>query len=227
MTLQEFSSEFDINYNNIMSNAAPGLTEYEKSVLLTEAQELVVVELYNGRDVTGTSFEQTEELREYLSALVTSTSKTSSDIIKDYPNPISPDSKVFGINDLLFILYESMTIDSPYPCLSGKEIPVVPVTLDEYYRVSKNPFRGAGERRALRLNAADKIEIVTPYDISKYYVRYLRKPKPIILESLQSMNLTINRVSSASECELNSALHRPILYRAVSLAQEMMYQKKG
>lgn len=32
MTTQEFSSEFDILYNNIMSNAAPGLDEYEKSV---------------------------------------------------------------------------------------------------------------------------------------------------------------------------------------------------
>ena len=37
MTIQEFSSEFDVQYNNIASNAAPGLDEYEKSVLLTRA----------------------------------------------------------------------------------------------------------------------------------------------------------------------------------------------
>ena len=38
MTTQEFSNEFDVLYNNIMSNQAPGLDEYEKSVFLTKAQ---------------------------------------------------------------------------------------------------------------------------------------------------------------------------------------------
>jgi hypothetical protein len=37
MTNQEFINEFDILYNNIMSNQAPGLDEYEKSVYLTLA----------------------------------------------------------------------------------------------------------------------------------------------------------------------------------------------
>ena len=37
MTTPEFSNEFDVLYNNIMSNAAPGLNEYEKSVFLTKA----------------------------------------------------------------------------------------------------------------------------------------------------------------------------------------------
>lgn len=35
MNNKEFSREFDILYNNIMSNSAPGLNEYEKSVFLT------------------------------------------------------------------------------------------------------------------------------------------------------------------------------------------------
>lgn len=30
MTCEEFSNEFDILYNNVMSNQAPGLDEYEK-----------------------------------------------------------------------------------------------------------------------------------------------------------------------------------------------------
>jgi len=37
MTTGEFSNEFDLLYNNIMSNSAPGLNEYEKSVFLTKA----------------------------------------------------------------------------------------------------------------------------------------------------------------------------------------------
>ena len=42
MTAAEFSQEFDILYNNIASNQAPGLTEYEKSVLLTKAQDEII-----------------------------------------------------------------------------------------------------------------------------------------------------------------------------------------
>jgi hypothetical protein len=42
MTLEEFSNQFDVNYNNITSNQAPGLNEYEKGVFLTKAQNEVV-----------------------------------------------------------------------------------------------------------------------------------------------------------------------------------------
>lgn len=42
MTTQEFSNEFDVLYNNIMSNQAPGLDEYEKSVFLTKAQSEIL-----------------------------------------------------------------------------------------------------------------------------------------------------------------------------------------
>ena len=39
MTLAEFSDQFDVLYNNITSNQAPGLNEYEKSVVLTKAEK--------------------------------------------------------------------------------------------------------------------------------------------------------------------------------------------
>lgn len=70
MTNPEFSIEFDILYNNISSNKAPGLNEYEKSVFLTKSQEQIVTELYSGRNNTYNSFEETEEQRRYLSNLV-------------------------------------------------------------------------------------------------------------------------------------------------------------
>ena len=49
MTNTEFSSTFDILYNNIMSNAAPGLDEYEKSVFLTKAQLEIVKNYFNAK----------------------------------------------------------------------------------------------------------------------------------------------------------------------------------
>lgn len=70
MTTTEFSNQFDILWNNIMSNQAPGLDEYEKSVFLTDAQEQVVLTYYGGRPNSAISFELTEEIRRYLGSLV-------------------------------------------------------------------------------------------------------------------------------------------------------------
>lgn len=52
--------------------------------------------------------------------------------------------------------------------------------------------------------------------IAKYLVRYIRKPQPIILENLGE--LSIQGVSTPSECELNPLAHFDILLKAVEMA---------
>ncbi len=47
MTVDEFSNQFDVLFNNITSNQAPGLNEYEKSVFLTKAQDEIVKNYFN------------------------------------------------------------------------------------------------------------------------------------------------------------------------------------
>ena len=76
MTNEEFSNEFDVLANSNSIVKPFGLTdtplefnEYEKSVFLTKAQETIVRALYSG-NLTGKSFEETEELRKYLNTLV-------------------------------------------------------------------------------------------------------------------------------------------------------------
>lgn len=49
MTNEEFSNEFDVLYNSITSNQAPGLDEYEKSVFLTKAQDEIIKGYFNPR----------------------------------------------------------------------------------------------------------------------------------------------------------------------------------
>ncbi len=77
MRLEDFSNGFDtlLNSNSKRdgfgtSDADIRLDEYEKSLFLTEAQETYVISLYNGRNSSGESFEQTEELRRYLAPLI-------------------------------------------------------------------------------------------------------------------------------------------------------------
>lgn len=217
MITQEFSSEFDILYNNIMSNQAPGLDEYEKSVFLTKAQEEIIIELYSGRNPFNNSFEKTEEIKRYLSDLVKTYITYDK---KDGYVGLSETSVFFELpKDLWFITYESVSLeDDRLGCMNGKEILVVPVTQDDYFKISENPFKGANKRRALRLDVSNEIvEIVSEYNVNKYLIRYLSRPDPIILVDLQD-DLSINEVSVKTECKLNDVLHRAILEKAVQLA---------
>ena len=92
-----------------------------------------------------------------------------------------------------------------------------------YHKIKKNPFRGANFRRTLRLDLSDNnVEIVSKYEVTKYYVRYLRKLKPIILVDLPN-ELTIGGLGVATESEIHESLHQRMLEMAVQRA----LQSKG
>lgn len=217
MTNPEFSIEFDILYNNISSNKAPGLNEYEKSIFLTKAQEQIVTELYSGRNNTYSSFEETEELRRYLNSLVVTYGCYK---FEGSPNHVTSKSYSFVLpEDLLYITYEVCKNTSM------REFPVYPVSQDELSKIINNPFRGPSKHRVLRLdNGTNTVEIISNEEIIMYDIRYIRKPNPIILTDLED-DLSINGISEESECELDSSLHRTILDRAVALALQTMYSK--
>lgn len=214
------------------------LDEYEKSTFLTLAQDALVTELYSGKNVFKESFESTEENRRYLDSL-----------IKDYIGHITvidgrdnlvPDlyrldanSKFIALpDDLLFIVYETLSVISEDKCDNGKTISIVPVTLDSYIKTSKNPFKGSTDRRALRIdrgfietytpdNEEDPkkyVEIVSKYPNFVYYCRYIKDPDPIILIDLENEDLSIKGKNKISECKLHSTLHKSIVERAVTLA---------
>lgn len=224
MTTQEFSNEFDTLLNSYSTVPPYGdenklditLDEYEKSVFLTKAQEEIVVESYTGKNQFGESFERTEEIRRYLSDLVKTV--VLSEKLTGHVG-LSKTSMFFQLpEDVWFITYESATLkDERLGCLDGEEATIVPVTQDEYYRIAKNPFRGPSKGRAVRLDIGDRvIEVISDYNIDKYLVRYLSRPKPIVLVDLS--NISVNGVKVRTECELNPVIHRAILERAVRLA---------
>jgi hypothetical protein len=127
-------------------------------------------------------------------------------------------SKFFTLpEDLMFITYESVEI-SDGQCDDMTHLDVIPVRQDEYHKIKRNPFRGANNRRALRLDLSDGvIEIVAKFNVTSYYLRYLRKLRPIVLVNLGDEQ-SIEGVSTVSECELPEMLHQRILDRAVMLA---------
>lgn len=211
MNNSEFSEEFDILYNSICSNQAPGLDIYEKSVLLTLAQEDLVREYYSG---TNTSFEYTEEVRRALDGLV----KFANILPSKKSNPLGGTQYILP-DDLWFITYENVKIaDTNNTCLNDTELSVVPTTQDEYNRVRNNPFRGANRRQALRLDIGkSEVSLISKYPLGQYTIGYISELEPIILDNLE--DLSINGLSTANECKLNSATHRIILKKAVEAAR--------
>ena len=222
-TCQEWENGFDLLYQNITSNQAPGLNAYEKSVFLTDAEYAIEIALYNG--TLKNSFEETEELTSYLTTQVCQGDCSS---VANAPK-ILDKSKVYELpEDLLFVTLEMCTVD--VAGCGTKQAIVVPVTQDEFWRTSRNPFKRQNNDRVLRLaygsadNFSDGLytsrysELVSDNDIVKYTVRYLRKPEPIILEDLED-GLSIDGETTARTCKLPEALHQAILEEAVRRAK--------
>lgn len=219
MDTREFSSEFDILYNNISSNIAPGLTEYEKSVFLTQAQEQLVIAIYNGQ-FNGEAFEITEETRSYIRPLIEKINATPESVSSEFPDTWKHYTVDLKDNSdkIWFILFESVKFGEGCPCTKDTSVIVKPVAYDVYWSTSRNPFRGPNENRVLRIDkGGSTLELVSEYTISEYSISFLRKPSPIILEQLE--DVTIDGKTEVSTSELPENIHRQILLRAVQLAK--------
>ena len=197
--------------------------EYEKSLYLTKAQEELVLALYTGKNSYGESFEQTEEMRRHLASLVREVKLSPIQTSNGNPLGMESISKFFTLpENLWFITYESVQVTDA-KCDAMSTLDVYPVTQDEYHKIKRNPFRRANDRRALRLDLdEDVIEIVCKHTVSSYYVRYLKKLRPIVLEDMPS-GVSVNGRNTESACELHEALHQRIL----ELAVQMALQSKG
>lgn len=221
MTNEEFEREFDILYNNIASNTAPSIDLYEKSVFLTQAQEAIVMSIYEG------AFEHTEKLRNYIDALVTTKSyEEPDDNVTPTFHLVSPNSRLFQLpENLLEIVYEEFQYTKPNHCGNSPTVSIKPMEHDKFHEGRKSPFQRPNERHGIRLNVGENlVEIIADkQEPIIYTLRYLRKPRPIVLynrtpEEDYPSDLTVNGVSVYTSCELDSSLHRMILERAVALA---------
>ena len=232
MSTEEFSNEFDVLIQSFTQSVKFGntdsiaFTEYEKSVFLTKAQEQLVIELYNGKNPYNDAFEKTEEIRRYLNFLVKTVNLNPSQDDELNNNKITNKSFMFLLpKDLLFITYESVDTTNT-TCGSSLDIQVYPVTQDQFHRIKNNPFRGPSDKRVIRIDTGSSvIELISKYTIQSYFIKYLSKPKPIILQDITDENLSINGETKRMGCELNTVLHRTILERAVALAIKRLPSK--
>ena len=222
MTIQEFSDQFDVLYNNITSNQAPGLNEYEKSIFLTKAQEEIVKNYFTanskGNNI-GQGFDDSAKRQADFSCLM----KVGNCNAASVPAKIDRRSKIYSFPDDVFIV-----INESIYTLQGKLLQVIPLRYDVYTALMSKPFKRPLKNQAWRLlnygvvdgNSATRIaEIITNIgdDVANYSVRYIKKPDPIIIAALDG--LTIEGIGIPTECKLDPILHEDILQRAVELAK--------
>lgn len=225
MTVTEFSNEFDVLYNNIMSNQAPGLDEYEKSVFLTRAQEDILKAYFDPR---GNKYQEgfDDNARRQIEfsdliKVIAAKKLLASDAVPVGFIQTDPRSVVYKLptNPSVFIiLNERVLTNDSYP------LTVVPITYTDYTRLMQKPFKGPLKNQVWRLfqnggrNLCELIMYNGDEIINSYIIRYIIKPNPIILTQLPS-NLSIEGESEISECRLPEVLHKDVLLRAVELAK--------
>ena len=224
MTVTELNNEFDIHYNAIASNSAPGIDLYEKSVFFTKAQLELIKDYYNPKgNKYQTGFENSEKRRRDLNQLLKNF-KSSSYLLSN--NSIHKDSKFFIIPEDVFLITNESAKIKDKGCYLDDIINIKPYTQDDFNIQIDNPFKKPNHKVAWRLdfsklNNYNVVEIISPYNL-EYNMRYIKYPKPIILGDLITLypneNLTIDGYNTIQECELNEEIQREIIDRAVELA---------
>jgi len=226
MTTQEFSNEFDVLYNNIMSNQAPGLDEYEKSVFLTKAQLEILKNYFNPKgNKYGQGFDENAKRQIDFSTLITVAKPLQYTPEGGYVK-FDDRSQLYKMpQDILLMLNETgiNTVDGVKRLIS-----IIPMNYEEYARLMskpwKQPLKNQGWRLFQSTGGVDFIsEVVIKYNssLADYKIRYVKRPKPIILANLadEYSNVSIEGINTITECELDPILHPEILQRAVELAK--------
>ena len=232
MTLQEFNTNFDLLYNNIASNQAPGLDEYEKSVFLTNAQLELVKNYFNPKgNKYQEGFDQSPKRQLDFSTI---TDLLVYDITDALPNNVvrfNEDSIVFPYNDnFLFIIQELATVTDSVT-RTEKNVNIRGITNVEYMMAMNKPYKYPFKHEGWRIihnTGVRKLELLLSYGdhLKSYKIRYIKRPTPIILTDLSSLGLKIDGVSTPTDCILDEAMHAEIVQRAVELAK-MSYDSQN
>ena len=221
MTNPELSNEFDVLYNNITSNQAPGLDEYEKSVFLTKAQDEVVKAYFNPKLNKPTEGYDGNEKRQIDFSMIMRTVPYTNFEVATFDN--RPNSKRVALDtDIMMFINEFLDVNSE-GLDNHVRLTVVPLNYREYAKLLSKPYKLPLQYQAWRIidnsNSKNYVELIAgPNDtIIKYAIRYVKRPRAIILSNLEGV--TLDGKSTAQTCELDPILHYEILQRAVELAK--------
>lgn len=230
---KEMMDTFEVMYNNITSNQAPGLDVYEISLLLTQAQEELVKNRFASTgNKKGEGIDDSVKRQADFSTLIKVVDcglyKGTSPTVWKHSG-----AKYFYFCD------EEVFLPLNEQCvINNNTYVVIPIDHVEYDRLMQKPYKYPLKGQVWKLigepaivNIADDkqkhgtlIELIGKFPKDSevtYQIRYVRRPRPIILEDLASIDsdLRIRGKCNESTCELPKHLFDEIIQRAVELAK--------
>lgn len=153
MTTQELSNQFDILYNNA-SNSAPGLDEYEKSVILTKAEKDLVRDYFNSRTVkTGEGFDDSQKRQYDFSTLLRTVKlELKSPLLIGFKG-YQKDFNIFDNRSLIYVAPHDffLSINESIIDNNNRRYSVLPISYSEYNRLMLKPYGYPLKRQAWRI----------------------------------------------------------------------------
>ena len=103
----------------------------------------------------------------------------------------------------------SSKLQGSFKSAKSKRVGVKPIQHDDYNKIVNDPFNKPNHDQAVRLMLGDKVEIITgaDFDVTRFYMRYVRKPLAVDF-------------ANTVDCELANHTHEEIVDLAVSIALE-------
>lgn len=154
MDYTEFSQRFDVLYNNITSNQAPGLNEYEKSVFLTEGQEAYIKEQFfalNNSEQSG--FDTIRKRYTDFAGIIRTVNLEQKDLDKDSEyTKLDPRAiTYYWPKDVMFVINEQVDLSNIILFKEQRLRQILPISYDEYTRLMSKPFKQPNKFQCWRL----------------------------------------------------------------------------
>ena len=244
MTIDEMSNSFDALLNSyaLTANFGEGsskgtitLDEYEKSVLLTQAQDIIVKSYFTPKSnqVDG-GFDDSERRQADFSSLIKVAEPSVAADITDGNTSVTPYTKyddrstVFKLDSntykILCILNEKVVISEGQ--FAGTYV-IVPIHYREYDRLMSQAYAQPNKKQMWRLfqNTNTNYDVyseIIPHEnivgeTLRYIVRYVKRPAPLITADLDGLQID-GQSSATANIEIPPVLHRDVVSKAVELA---------
>jgi len=231
---------FMLKFDSMFEFSAPAYDDRQISWLLTAAQNRVFLDkYYTPSNKYQRGFEADEKRRRDLEQLIkqakwsspaTSVPVDSLTKIAVQPAEGHPNGVFFSLPDkFLYAIEETARLTKD--AVQGREIPVKPVTHDQYIANINNPFKKPYSNLVWRMDYSREVqaigdidtngtdysrkrtELIPPdgYDITEYRIRYLQMPPDIVVDEYAPENQV--------HCILDETLHESIVDEAVKMAK--------
>lgn len=216
----EFSNQFDVLYNNVTSNQAPGLNEYEKSVFLTKAQDEILKDYFNPKsNPKQEGFDNTIKRQADFSGLMREDNAT---LVSSPTSQFDPRSLVYQIPKEVYLTINEQIVLKDNNDVKGIR-QLIPINYIEYQRLMSKPYKEPLKYQSWKLQTSTEsnnfngkriVEVILTSTDKKssytkeYKIRFITFPKPIILSDFSDSfgeDISINGYNGSEENYSDSA----------------------